>query len=78
MLNGVYHKLAKHPQVSDEERELLPAEEELMQNLDPDCFYYQSLLRSLAIDSYSSAIINQNNLSEELCGMLTATLQFLN
>lgn len=34
-----------------------------MQNLDPECFYYQSLLRSLAIDSYASAIVNQSSLS---------------
>lgn len=49
-----------------------------MQNLDQSGFYYQSLLRSLAIDSYTTAIGRGCVLVEELCGMLTAALQFVN
>jgi hypothetical protein len=49
-----------------------------MQNLDEGGFLYQSLLRILAIDSYSSAVMSQANLCEDLSGMLAATLQYFN
>ena len=46
-----------------------------MQNLDPESFHYQSLLRSLAIDSYVSIIGGLNSMSEDLCGMVTVLLE---
>lgn len=52
-----------------------PAEEELLRDLQGNHFLYNNWVTLLAIDSYTSSIMNHAELFEQLSGMLTALLE---